>query len=166
MVQINLNMDREDRENFMQLNSLVFEGNELLLSGNILEAERIYTKISDIYKALPQPLKIKAFGHARDLKSKINKHMKSPRSNEIKSTYFSLFDGRVIKDLYHLVYALDTMDDLQWQCYVNHVKNDLYEWIKYTLQDHELADMLAGITDKEEIKLIVLRHLLMKNFDL
>ena len=155
-------MNRIEKEKFLEINRLIFEGNEKLLDNDISSAEEIYMKLMDCYRELPEELKIKTFQYAVDLRDCILR--KKQNCGERNNDYFRLYDGRVIKDLHHLVYVLDTISNLEWQYHVNSVKNDIYTWIKYRLKNVELADLIEGLTEKDEIKLVILRYLLMHDF--
>lgn len=157
-------MNRVEKEKFLEVNKLIFEGNERLLDRDIQSAEEIYEKLIDIYKELPEDLKTKIISYALDLRKRILRLKKAKAYSN--NGFFRIYDGRVIKDLNHLVYVLDTSSDIDWQVHVNSVKNELYDWIRYKLKNKELAELINGLTEKDEIKQVVLRYLLMKDFQL
>jgi len=155
-------MNRNEKEQFLEINKMIFEGNERLLDRDICSAEEIYDRLMDQYKDLPSDVKDRIFNDAMDLRNRILKAKKSQPRQQY--DFFRLYDGRVIKDLHHLVYILDTISDINWQFHVNSVRNDLYNWIRYRLKNKELAALIDGLIDKEDIKLVILRYLLMKDF--
>ena len=157
-------MNRSDKDQYMYINKMVFECNEHLLNSNTSNAQETYERVMDAYKLLPNNLKLKVYPHALKLREKINIHRNSPIIYQDHQDFFRLFNGKVIKNLYHLVYVLDSIDDFGLQYHVNAMKNEIHEWIKYKIKDKELAEMIEDIVDRNEIKKIVMRHLLLKNF--
>jgi len=152
-------MNNLDKQSLAEANELLFEGNEFLLNGDVERAQEAYRKLMTIYRNLPHTGKKRLYRYAMKLQGRI----KQKNSYVKKHTDFEMYNGKVIKDLYHLVYVLDTISDSQLRCHVNSVRNDILEWIRYSMQDEELANLLQDITDKEEIKRIVLRHLLLRS---
>jgi len=72
-----------------------------------------------------------------------------------------MYNGRIITDLFHLVYVLDTISDEELQWYINSDRNEFHDWINNQLGETELATMLNGMTNKREIKLVIMRYLVL-----
>ena len=72
------------------------------------------------------------------------------KMDEIKSeNYFWLEDGRSIKNLEDLKFALENIDDELFQKHVNNEKNDFANWIEHALQLPELANNMRKTKSKE-----------------
>ena len=59
--------------------------------------------------------------------------------------------GRVVRNIYELTDAIQTMSESSFSYHVNsdHQKNDFAKWIAEVLEDEELALKLVHITDKQ-----------------
>jgi len=72
-----------------------------------------------------------------------------------KDKYFVLKDGTVIRSLFELSKALDSMQEAVFTHHVNANRNDFYNWIKDVVKDKALAeDVLNSRTNKEMQKFI------------
>ncbi len=72
---------------------------------------------------------------------------------------FVLVDGRKLKDVRELAFALaDMADDVFWH-HASDAKNDFSNWINDVLKDKELADALKLVKGKLNTQLAILKHL-------
>ncbi|KYK25206.1 hypothetical protein AYK26_06325 [Euryarchaeota archaeon SM23-78] len=65
--------------------------------------------------------------------------------------YFHLNDGRKLKDLEDLYYAIQTMSEDTFNHHVSSSKNDFATWMAHSLQQQELANKLFTRTTKQEM---------------
>ena len=64
---------------------------------------------------------------------------------------FRLSNGRILKNLYELMNALESMDDDTFRYHVNKNKNDFENWIRYVFKDGELANLISNSQTREGI---------------
>ena len=64
---------------------------------------------------------------------------------------FILSNGRVLKNLYELANALQSIDSDTFSHHVNSQKNDFANWIRHVYQDERLADEIERTKEKELI---------------
>ena len=76
-----------------------------------------------------------------------------------KGKYFCVANGTVIRSVWELEPALQGMGEETFRYHVNNGKNDFSNWIADVLDDAELAGTVRGISDKQEMRIAVLRHL-------
>ena len=76
--------------------------------------------------------------------------------------YFFISDGRAIKNVRELAYALDDMSDETFRNHVNKDKNDFAAWISDVIGDVELAESLGGEKDKKMLQKKICFHLIRK----
>jgi hypothetical protein len=82
--------------------------------------------------------------------------------NVPKNKEFVLADGRKLKDLKELAFALgDMADDVFWH-HVNDAKNDFSNWVNSVIKDKELSEELTKIKDKVNAQITVLKHIVKK----
>jgi hypothetical protein len=151
------------KETLLYVHRIVFDANEALLNGDVKMAQNIYCELMKVYKELPNELKIRAYQYASKLRRSIIEKKTAPIRDE--DGYFVMYNGKVVRDLYHLVYVLDTITDSELLHHVSVVSNDLYFWIKRTLREENLAELIKGVRDRREIKETVLRYLLLEKFN-
>ncbi|MBM3200110.1 hypothetical protein FJZ53_04165 [Candidatus Woesearchaeota archaeon] len=65
--------------------------------------------------------------------------------------YFQLADGRTLKDLRELLWALESMSDSTFISHVNSEKNDFANWIKGVMKDEFLAARINEAIDKSSM---------------
>ncbi|MFH1212134.1 MAG: DUF5752 family protein [Candidatus Woesearchaeota archaeon] len=60
--------------------------------------------------------------------------------------------GHVVWSIYELVYNIENMDEYTFRYHVNadNNKNDFADWIRFVLEDKELAMALEGIIEKQK----------------
>jgi len=154
-------MNRLQKDKLLQANELIFEGNEILLNGDVDRAEQIYQELSEIYKELPTLVKSTVFKFALELRKNIHNKKDRGLVKIDSDKKFKMYNGRIITDLFHLVYVLDTISDEELQWYINSDRNEFHDWINNQLGETELATMLNGMTNKREIKLVIMRYLVL-----
>lgn len=76
--------------------------------------------------------------------------------------YFILATGVPLKNIKELVDALDYMDQGVFEYHVNSEKNDFAEWIRWSLQEQELADAIREISTIKETQNAIMKHLVRK----
>ncbi|MBI2548588.1 hypothetical protein HYW21_04525 [Candidatus Woesearchaeota archaeon] len=69
--------------------------------------------------------------------------------------YFRLHMGHELRSLEELDDALAAMPDEMFYHHVNNEKNDFYEWVKWVIQDEELAEQIRNIQRREDMMLVV-----------
>lgn len=75
---------------------------------------------------------------------------------------FVLKDGRKLRDIRELAFALgDMADDVFWH-HVNDARNDFVNWVKDVFKDEELSEELKKVRDKFNTQLTVLKHIVKK----
>jgi len=77
---------------------------------------------------------------------------------------FVLKDGRVLKDLVELAHALDYMSDDVFNHHVNQFRNDFGRWVADVFGEKELAASLDKAKTKNEVQLVVLKHIVKSAF--
>ncbi|MCK5140524.1 MAG: hypothetical protein KAK00_07765 [Nanoarchaeota archaeon] len=75
---------------------------------------------------------------------------------------FILADGRKLKDLRELAFALEDMADEVFWHHVNDTKNDFVNWVEDVFKDKELAESIKNVRDRFNTQLAVLRHIVRK----
>lgn len=68
---------------------------------------------------------------------------------------FKAHSGQEIKNLKQLLHLLSEISEESFQKHVKDGKNDFAEWIRHSVDDEELADMLSDITEFDKTKKIV-----------
>jgi hypothetical protein len=76
--------------------------------------------------------------------------------------YFVLNSGGVIKDIVELESALEYMIDDDFRHHVTPERNDFSNWIRDIFKETELADKIAPMQDKKDIRIAILKSLLNK----
>ncbi|MBD3163906.1 hypothetical protein GF323_01790 [Candidatus Woesearchaeota archaeon] len=79
---------------------------------------------------------------------------KAPKNKE-----FILLDGRKLKNLKDLAFALGDMADEVFWHHVNDARNDFVCWINEVLKERELAADMEKIKDRFNAQLSVLKHI-------
>jgi hypothetical protein len=161
------NMNRFEEENFVNVYDLIFKGHELILSGTTIQAIEHYAKVEDAYSRLPDNLKVKLQAYAVNLyRSICNAKTNEEEENFLDNNDLRKFrfkNGTVITSLLQLIYVTESMQQITWQCHVNNSKNEILDWIKYTLNEKKLSNLLEGITDMKSVRDIVFKHLIMSS---
>jgi hypothetical protein len=160
-------MNRFEEEQFVHVYDLIFQGYELIIAGMQGKALEQYRKVEDAYHKLPDTLKQKIQVYAVNLYKQIN----NARIDEDNASFldnndlkrFRFKDGSVVCSLIHLVYVTEKLSQSTWQCHVNSTKNEILDWIKFSLNEEKLADLLDGITDMKSVRDIIFRHILMSS---
>ena len=93
----------------------------------------------------------------KGIKIEINVLRQAPKGNE-----FILADGRVLKDIKELAFALSDMADEVFWHHVNDARNDFAYWIEDTLKNSELAEDVKKVKDKWNAQLAILKHIVKK----
>jgi len=76
--------------------------------------------------------------------------------------YFILATGAPLKNIKELVDALDYMDQGVFEYHVNSEKNDFAEWIRWSLNEQELADTIRELSTIKETQNTIMKHLVRK----
>jgi hypothetical protein len=75
---------------------------------------------------------------------------------------FILANGKKIKDVRELAFALtDMADEIFWH-HVNSAKNDFASWVADIYKDEELANSLKSVKDKFNTQLTIFKHIVKK----
>jgi len=78
--------------------------------------------------------------------------------NRLPVNFFTLLDGKKIKNLVELADSLKTMPNAVFGYHVNFQKNDFSEWVRTAFKDNELADDISKAEGKNDmIKLVEAR---------
>ena len=75
---------------------------------------------------------------------------------------FILADGRKLKDLRELAFALGDMGDEIFWHHVNDARNDFANWVEGAFDDKKLAGNLNKIKDKISTQIAILKHIVDK----
>jgi hypothetical protein len=95
----------------------------------------------------------------RGLKVEITLLKKAPEEK-----VFVLCDGKKLKDIKDLAFALEEIsDDVFWH-HVNNVRNDFASWIENVFEEKELADSLLETADRIEAQRKILKHIVKRVF--
>ncbi|MDI3473818.1 MAG: hypothetical protein PWR30_141 [Candidatus Woesearchaeota archaeon] len=73
--------------------------------------------------------------------------------------YFLLCDGLVLKNIYELIDALETMNDDVFYYHVNDERNDFFNWLKDVFHEEELAQRIVGYRNPLRIEVEILKEL-------
>lgn len=82
---------------------------------------------------------------------------KAPEDKE-----FVLVDGRKLKDIKELAFALGDMADNVFWHHVNDARNDFVNWVTDVIDDKELAESLKNARDRVNAQITVLKHIVNK----
>jgi hypothetical protein len=82
---------------------------------------------------------------------------KAPEDKE-----FVLVDGRKIRDVKELAFALGEMGDNIFWHHVNDARNDFVSWINDVFDDKELAESLKNARDRVNAQITILKHIVNK----
>jgi hypothetical protein len=82
---------------------------------------------------------------------------KAPEDKE-----FDLIDGRKIKDIKELAYALGDMADNVFWHHVNDARNDFVNWVQDVFEEKQLAEELSKTRDKVNAQVTILKHIVNK----
>jgi hypothetical protein len=99
-------------------------------------------------------------------KSNIVKKNISQRLNMVKDKIvaaeaaFYCFDGKVYYCLKELCDGLGLMCIDTFSFHVNEQKNDFYNWIKHTFQEHKLSDSVLKCKTPKQMKIVIEKSLL------
>lgn len=83
-------------------------------------------------------------------------------SNDIilnKNQYFKLGDGRFLKNISELVFAIEQMAHQEFERHVNNHNNDFANWIEHVFKNKELANELRKDTSKRHILQVLKKEL-------
>jgi hypothetical protein len=136
-----------------------YDSKAAILSDNELEA--IDKKFEGKIKALNNEIHKEIKREEKELK-KEEKELK----RELKilkdvspEEYFVLVTGTPLKNIKELIDALDYMDNWVFEHHVSSGRNDFAEWVKWSLQEHELADILHELRTLHETQNAILKYL-------
>lgn len=73
--------------------------------------------------------------------------------------YFVLVTGTPLKNVKELIDALDYMDTWVFDHHVNSGRNDFAEWVRWSLDDQDLADILHELRSIGETQNAILKYL-------
>ncbi|OHB22419.1 MAG: hypothetical protein A3J67_00085 [Parcubacteria group bacterium RIFCSPHIGHO2_02_FULL_48_10b] len=68
--------------------------------------------------------------------------------NASDASLFWVADGKALRNLRDLAWALKEMNDATFSCHANKEKNDFANWVAEVLQDEALAKLLRGSKTK------------------
>jgi hypothetical protein len=139
-----------------QMKLLVEKCHISLNHGNIEEAEENYGKLAELYKKANPKHKTMIFNDSKLIYMNLNELRVKPNKP------FVLCDGTIINNLSHLGYIIDKVDDETFRIHVNDEKNDLSAWLD-SIGKKELSELVAKQKSKQDIKRIVLNHILSEN---
>ncbi|MDI3543960.1 MAG: hypothetical protein PWQ28_241 [Candidatus Woesearchaeota archaeon] len=93
-------------------------------------------------------------------KKESSKKENSGLLREIKpEEYFLLCDGLVLKNIYDLIDALETMSDDVFYYHVNDERNDFFNWLKDVFHEEELAQRILGFRNPLRVEVEILKEL-------
>jgi hypothetical protein len=75
---------------------------------------------------------------------------------------FILIDGRRLKDIKELAFALGDMADNVFWHHVNDARNDFVNWVNDVFEDKELAESMKNARDRISAQITVLKHMVNK----
>lgn len=73
--------------------------------------------------------------------------------------FFILCNGKPVKNMKELADILEELEDHVFNYHVTAEKNDFATWIKDVFKDLELAHKLAGLKDKQNMQLVIYKHI-------
>jgi hypothetical protein len=73
--------------------------------------------------------------------------------------YFVLVTGTPLKNIKELIDALDYMDNWVFEHHVNSGRNDFADWVRWSLEEQELADILHELRTMGETQNAILKYL-------
>ncbi|MBR9699721.1 hypothetical protein GOV09_04660 [Candidatus Woesearchaeota archaeon] len=100
-------------------------------------------------------------------KKAVKKTVNPPKPNNFlkqapQHKVFVLADGKILKDIRGLAYAMKEIgDDVFWH-HVNDARNDFANWVRHVFRDEKLAEALEHAKDRVQTELVILRHLVGK----
>ena len=101
-------------------------------------------------------------GNIKELNKELRKELKKELKilkNVSPEEYFVLVTGTPLKNIKELIDALDYMDHWVFEHHVNPGRNDFAEWIKWSLKEEELADILHELRTIHETQNAILKYL-------
>jgi hypothetical protein len=98
---------------------------------------------------------------AKSLKEKKPIKKKSPILEDApQEHYFILCNGQPVKNVKELADALERLEDDVFNHHVTFDRNDFATWIKDIFKDTKLAEDLAAVKDKNNMRIVLYKHLL------
>lgn len=79
--------------------------------------------------------------------------------------YFRLSNGRIIKNMYELLNALESMNDDTFNFHVNENKNDFGNWIRDIFKDEKLSKSIFESKTREDIMKAIENRLFESNIN-
>ena len=76
--------------------------------------------------------------------------------------YFILCDGQPIRNVGHLAEKLEELSHEVFDHHVTPDRNDFANWVNDIFQDVELAKEIAGLKNKEHVRLAIYKHIVKK----
>jgi len=76
--------------------------------------------------------------------------------------YFIFCDGHPIKNVTQLAEKLEQIEDHLFNYHVTEDKNDFVNWIKDIFEEVELAQEIAGLKNKDHVRLAIYKHIVKK----
>ncbi len=76
--------------------------------------------------------------------------------------YFILCNGKPVKHVKELADIMEHLEDQVFNHHVSNNKNDFAPWVRDVFKDITLAKKIAGIKQKDHLRIVLYKHMLNK----
>lgn len=76
--------------------------------------------------------------------------------------YFILCNGQPVKNVKELAEVIEDLRDEIFEHHVTADKNDFATWIHDVFKEVELAEELAGVKNKKDVRIVLYKHIVKK----
>ena len=85
------------------------------------------------------------------------------QQNFIASDPFFFNTGQKAESIQEFLAALKNLGNENFELHINEEKNDFASWIRYSMHNHELANKISDLSEKEDIINCIKTYLGIKN---
>lgn len=98
---------------------------------------------------------------------KITKKTETTKKKKIlkdapETQYFLFCDGHPVKNVKELAEKLEHIQEEVFNHHVTENRNDFVNWIKDVFEEIELAEEIAGLKNKDHVRLAIYKHIVKK----
>ena len=96
-------------------------------------------------------------------KTKVSKKNDKILKDAPQTQYFLFCDGHPVKNVTELAEKLEHIQDELFNHHVTDDRNDFVNWIKDVFEEIELAEDIAGLKNKDHVRLTIYKHVVKKH---
>lgn len=94
--------------------------------------------------------------------TKITKTKNKILQDAPETQYFLFCDGQPVKNVTQLAEKLEHIQEEVFNHHVTENRNDFVNWIKDVFEEIELAEEIAGLKNKDHVRLAIYKHIVKK----